>query len=140
MRTVLVVGPGGSFAQASSTRPSRTLWHPPLDANFFDRTLAIKDRDQELTDSVSEFLTALAKTDGFANPWTATTAASLEQFFADVYEVAKWWPGSRIRLVCGAAQLVRARVLGATTNWMRNTTKGVTFSAASRGCLAGAAS
>lgn len=120
MRTVLIVGAGGSLAQAQSLRPARDREHPPLDGSFFAKTIALAERDDEMSEYVDRFRAELAEGGLFDDPWAVSSDRSLEQFFADVYyEVVSHRSTTAFDIL---KYLIRIYmwVLSTTTNWMAN--------------------
>jgi hypothetical protein len=77
VRTVLLVGAGGSLAQASSLRPERSLRHPPLDATFFNKVAALVRYDEDVEEVFIPF-DQMVGPHGFANPMDGAYT-SLEQ-------------------------------------------------------------
>jgi hypothetical protein len=84
MGTVLLIGAGGSLAQARSYRPVQEGETPPLDGNFFSKASALAARNAN-TQQLVDALRALLDGDLFQDPWELRVPGSLEQFFADVY-------------------------------------------------------
>jgi hypothetical protein len=116
MRTVLVVGAGGTLANAQSFRPRRTGQHPPLDHNFFDRAATLSKSDSTVAGRISSLKAALASSTMFEDPWVPPKPA-LEQFFADIYyEVA----GRSHDAFAVFVELIHlySVVIASTTNWM----------------------
>lgn len=117
MRTVLLVGAGGSLAQAQSLRPARVLRHPPLDGTFFGKANALAQYDEDVAEAVVGFNQVVSAVGVFANPMDGSYG-SLEQFFADVYyEVASRRSEDAFEVFKLLLQLY-IRVLAVTTNWM----------------------
>lgn len=112
-----MLGAGASLAQASSLRPVRSLQHPPLDATFFSKALALGEKG-EVGRAVRAFRTAVNESGSFNDPF-ALPHPPLEQFFADVYyEVARnRSAASEFRVFVKLLRLY-ARVLATTTNWL----------------------
>jgi hypothetical protein len=116
VRIVLIVGAGGSLAQASSYRQRQTREHPPLDADFFSRVLQLSEKDSALRNRVQALRRQLG--DEFQNPLDGEPPAPLEQFFADVYyEVATHRSATAFEVFKTLLRLY-LRVLARTTNWM----------------------
>src|SRR6266851_8568446 len=90
MPTVMVVGAGGSVAQAQSLRRRwRLREQPPLDADFFSRVTRLVERDSDLRQRVNDLRRDITAAAGLVqDPW-AVPQMRLEQYFADIYyEVA----------------------------------------------------
>lgn len=121
-RTVLLLGAGASVSQAASYRPKRSLEHPPLDANFFRKTLALAKRHPDVGASVSSLRIATQGSARFGNPFEGS-GPSLEQFFADVYyEVASMRSASAFKVFLELLHLY-VRTLSATTNWFATSSR-----------------
>jgi hypothetical protein len=118
MHSVVIVGAGGSLAQAGSYRPRRTLRHPPLDGNFFDKAADLATRDAGVRQAVRAFRAVLAPQDAILDPMAPPRLQTLEQYFADVYyEVASHRSELAFEVFKRLLRLYM-RVLAATTNWM----------------------
>jgi hypothetical protein len=116
MRTVVIVGAGGTLAHAEALRATRRRYHPPLDGTFFERSASLAKYDRVVKRRVTEFKRALSTSGMFYDPWTYPSPP-MEQFFADVYyEVAS--EDERAFPVFVELLHLYAVVLGATTNWM----------------------
>jgi hypothetical protein len=117
VQTVIVIGAGGSLAQASSLRPSRAKDHPPLDADFFRKSELLAKTMPGVKKELDNFLARLKLAGQFTSPFEPVTAP-LEQFFADVYyEVASQRRKPAFDVLVGLMRLY-AQVLAETTNWM----------------------
>jgi hypothetical protein len=117
MNTVLIVGAGGSLAEAIFHRPRRTGDHPPLDATFFRCARSVAGRHQTVTTALQQFRSALATSAQLPDPFTHEPD-SLEQYFADIYyEVAATRSSPEFSAYVALVRLY-SRVLGATTGWM----------------------
>ena len=120
MSTVLILGAGGSVAQAASFRPRNTRSHPPLDGNFFEKIDSL-DQLNFLRDSLR-----IAVTSAQWVPSAWPLRPPMEQYFADVfYYFSRGTPGS-----LGAYRLLLRtynEVIAETTNWItgRNSRLGV---------------
>lgn len=120
MSVVLLVGAGGSLAQAISYRPVRTREHPPLDTDFFVKAIRLSKVHDEVERSIQSIRDELSKSGRFADPFDEPGRVSLEQFFADVYyEVAAARSGDAFDIYVSLLQLYTL-VLGTTTNWLAN--------------------
>jgi hypothetical protein len=116
MRTVVIVGAGGSLAQASALRPSRRRLHPPLDLTFFEKANELSKSVTSVANRVRRLRRVIEASGLFFDPW-APPSPPMEQFFADVYyEVASNDPDAFPVFV----ELLHlyAVVLAHTTNWM----------------------
>ena len=122
MRTVVVVGAGSSVAQAVSYRPTRTRQHPPLDRNMFSRSSDMARSDSAVSDAIAALQSSLLKSGRFYDPWSRSVAASVEQFFADVYYDVATRKGDADTFDV-FIDLLRfyQQVLASTTNWMSGT-------------------
>ncbi len=117
MKIVLILGAGSSLAEASSYRRARTLEHPPLDADFFDKAADLGQRRTQLRTSIRTLQARAEETDRFYDPFIEEGTA-LEQYFADVYyEVASTRSPEAFAVYVALLRLY-AGTLAATTNWM----------------------
>jgi hypothetical protein len=118
MRIVLVIGAGGSLAQAIGFRPHRPHGqYPPLDDNFFAAVAELASINPQIRTAEVRFQRSLRASGAFADPWLPVTS-SLEQFFADVYyEVARSRAGAPFEVFVSLLDLY-VRTLEETTNWM----------------------
>lgn len=118
MRTVLVVGAGGSLAHAASYRPKRTSEHPPLDGDFFAKATTIAARQTTIRSGVRSVRAALAASGQTYDPWDRGSV-TMEQFFADVYYAvaSAAATSSSLPVFIETLRLYR-RVLAQTTDWM----------------------
>jgi hypothetical protein len=117
--TVVVVGAGGSLAQALSLRRRwRLREQPPLDGDFFMRIALLAEHDEDLRLRVSTLREKVAATQGLVqDPWTVPHMR-MEQFFADVYyEVASARSAQVIPVYLDLLGLY-VEVLCQTTNWV----------------------
>ncbi len=114
---MIVIGAGGSVAQAASLRPSRHKDHPPLDADFFRKAETLAVSSASVKKELDHLLNRLDQDGQFINP-LRPVSAPLEQFFADVYyEVASQKRKSAFDVLISLMRLY-AQVLAETTNWM----------------------
>lgn len=118
MKRVLVIGAGGTVAQARSFRPVRVGPQlPPLDLDFFTRCDDLVAHSQPVAQAVRRLRRALAQAGTFADPWVPVPV-SLEQQFADAYyEVARTRDRDVFEVFISLLDLY-ARVIEETTNWM----------------------
>lgn len=115
--TVLILGAGASLAHALSYRAKHTLYHPPLDLDFFTKAQRLAEKDPVVAGSVTNVRRLSNALGQFDDPFTVE-GMSLEQYFADVYyEVATERGSDAFGLF---VELLHAyvQVLAATTNWM----------------------
>src|SRR5437899_2154467 len=113
MRTVVIVGAGGSLAQAQSCRPARPRQHPPLDADFFVKAQVLERSDPFVRMALGRLRKTLNTFGGFPDPFISPSP-SLETFFADVYyEVAASRSSAALPVYAALLDLY-AHVLGAT--------------------------
>lgn len=118
MRTVLVVGAGGSLAQATSYRPVRNREHPPLDGDFFSKTDELSSGNRQIRTAVEDLKRSLGVAGSAYDPWIQGSV-TMEQFFADVYYAVAGAATSSASLpiFIDTLRLYR-RVLAQTTNWI----------------------
>lgn len=118
MATVLIIGAGGSLAQAYSLRPGWGTKRPPLDQNFFSTIAQLARRDptiRHLQTAFSQSLTALGQR--FRDPWTSEEPR-METFFAEVYyEVTSQRTPTALALYWALVNLY-VKTLCETTNWL----------------------
>ncbi len=120
MNRVLLVGAGGSLAEALHYRPVRgRSEYPPLDLDFFPRALELASNKRNIRTAIRRLRTAVDATGEFADPWDRSVPfPSLEQFFADVYfDVATGRKQTTFECFVSLLQLYRY-VLAETTNWI----------------------
>jgi hypothetical protein len=117
VRTVVVVGAGGSLAQAQGYRPAMTGLHPPLDVDFFNRTRRLTESNPVIDQALNTLRIAIDRSGRFTYPWDPVVVP-MEQFFADVYfEVTNDARTTHLN-VYRALLALYVRVLAETTNWM----------------------
>jgi hypothetical protein len=117
VRTVVVVGAGGSLAQAQGYRPAMTGLHPPLDVDFFNRTRRLTESKPVIARALNTLRIAIDRSARFTYPWDPVLVP-MEQFFADVYfEVTNDARTTHLN-VYRALLALYVRVLAETTNWM----------------------
>lgn len=117
MRSVVVVGAGGSLADALSYRPRQFGAHPPLDADFFAKAESIAASDTQVRDARDALRGQLDATNRFYDPWSPGSPASLEQFFADIYYDVSSGGSGAFDAYVDVLRLYQV-VIAATTNWM----------------------
>lgn len=118
MATVVIVGAGGSLAQAAAYRPARNSGHPPLDGDFFRRATTLAAGNSGIRTGVQSLKTAIAAAPEVYDPWERD-AVTMEQFFADVYyAVASAATATTALPVFIETLRLYRRVLAQTTNWM----------------------
>jgi hypothetical protein len=118
MHRVLVVGAGGSLAQAKGFRPVRAgVRRPPLDLDFFERVVLLAEESVRVTQALNRFRAGLRRVGSLPDPWLPVPS-SLEQFFADVYYEVATTRSADLYDVFIALLDLYARVLEETTNWM----------------------
>lgn len=125
MRTVLIVGAGGSRAQAASYRPVRTLGHPPLDGDFFEKSAQLAKEHVDVERHLTTLRQLLALSRGPYDPWNRPSV-TMEQFFADVYYGVAAVPTARAAAAAAAPAIevfietvrLYSQVLAETTNWV----------------------
>ena len=117
MRTVLLIGAGGSLAQAESYRKRRKGIHPPLDGDFFTRCTSIGKTRGDVSRRIKSLTDALTVAPGVGDPFDPVPLP-MEQFFADVYyEVAGRRNAAAFEVFVSLMRLYSV-VLATTTNWM----------------------
>lgn len=122
VHSVIIVGAGGSLAQAQSLRPSRVKEHPPLDNNFFQKAEKLAESDLNLDRNISKLRSSIEKHGSFPDPFEEVPA-SLEQYFADVYyEVATIKSNTAFQVFIQLLNLYND-VIGTTTNWIPKSNK-----------------
>ena len=119
MRTVLIVGAGGSRAQAASYRPQHTFGHPPLDGDFFDKTTQLAKVRPVVARRVRDLRAALGRNPAFYDPW-GRASVTMEQFFADIYYAVAATSTAPPEALSAFIETVRlyVQVLAETTNWV----------------------
>lgn len=119
MKTVLIVGAGGSLAQAQSFRPKQSRLHPPLDLGFFAKAAVLADGGTAaVARSRDRLLREIAASNGaFPDPYSSAVGPALEQYFADVYYEVASGPKDSFPVFLALLRLYND-VLAETTNWM----------------------
>jgi hypothetical protein len=122
MSTVVIVGAGGSLAQAVSYRPVWSTEHPPLDGNFFGKASSLRNTTPIRT-GVDNLRAAIGAVPEIYDPWDRESV-TMEQFFADVYySVATGGASSPALSVFIDTLRLYRRVLVQTTRWMTAQTR-----------------
>lgn len=123
VRSVLILGAGCSLGEAGGYRPQRTLEHPPLDTNFFEKAIDLAQSSPAVRTSVRTLTSRVSTSSRFYDPFRQPTT-SLEQYFADVYYEVAGGRSSQAFQVFVALLRLYAGVLAATTNWMASHGRG----------------